>query len=179
MTCIIAVERGDDTAVVGCDSFVGSDYQTNVTDRPKWHDSGCVRMLFAGSLRVPQVLASTIVFPKVTPHSVSEMLHESISSLRKVLEENGATNRDSDGDTQSAEIIFVCKGRVYVMQSDFSLVRFASGYVAGGAGSVVANGALAVMSHARRSSIRGVTAALKASAQHCQHVRGPYYVEII
>lgn len=179
MTCIIAVERGDDTAVVGCDSFAGSDYQTNIIDRPKWHDNGCMRMLFAGSFRVPQVLASTLEFPKHPPSSVSEMLHESISSIRAVLEKNGASNRDNDGDTQSAEIIFVCKGRVYVMQSDFSLVRFANGYATGGAGSVVANGALAVMSHRLRASVRGVTAALKASAQHCQHVRGPYYVEII
>lgn len=179
MTCIIAVERGDGTAVVGTDSFIGSHLQRFVIDRPKWHDSGCVRMLFAGSLRVPQALASAIEFPDVQPESVSEMLHESVQSIRKVLEESGATSRNEDGDTQSSEIIFVCKGLVYMMQSDFSVMRTASGYTAGGCGSDFALGALHVMSQARRSSVGGVTSALQATAVHCPQVCAPFHVEIV
>lgn len=179
MTCIIAVERGDGTAIVGTDSALTAGDRIDIVDRAKWHQSGCVRMLFAGSLRVPQILANDLQFPSKVPDDITGMLHDSVPIIRKTLEAGGALTKDEDGDYQSSEIIFVCGGTVHVMYSDFAIYRPRRRYIACGSGSDIALGALYAMSPRTRMTPRGVSLALAASAEYNTSVAPPFYVAVI
>ncbi len=168
--------------IVGTDSFIGNTTSRCIIDRPKWHQSGGVTMLFAGSLRVPQILASDITFPRadaLTDGEVSEMIHESISSIRKVLEDGGAVTKDENGDIQASEIVFAVSGRVYCMQSDFAVIRYACGYHATGSGGDYALGALYAMGAAKRKTEAGVTLALKTAVELSPYVCGPLHVRTV
>lgn len=180
MTCIVAVEAEDGTVVIGTDSFIGTDCQKGILDRPKWHTQGCVTMMFAGSIRVPQALASGLEFPDDVPDDVGKMIHDSIPAIREILTANGAMGKDDNmGDTQGSDLVFVCAGKVYVVHADLGVVRYGRGYTAHGAGGDYACGALYSMSKSRRCSERGVMAALQAAEAHSPYVCGPLHVRTV
>lgn len=173
MTCIVAVETQDGRCLVGTDSFVGTDTSYGVIDRPKLHTSGCVTMAFAGSIRVPQIIAAHVKFPAKVPDDPSAMVHGFADKIREALNDHGAKQDDTD----AMNLLICVGGRLYTIYGDFAVLRLSCGYQALGAGETFALGALHAMSKRKRASKAGVLAALKAAEAHSPYVRGPFWVQ--
>lgn len=132
-------------------------------------------MAFAGSIRVPQIIAAHVKFPTKVPDDTSAMVHDFADRIRVTLDAHGAKQDDTD----SMNLLICVGGKLYTIYGDFAVVRLSCGYQAIGAGETFALGALHAMSKRKRASEAGVLAALRAAEAHCPFVRGPFWTQVV
>jgi hypothetical protein len=186
MTLILGIESKAG-ALVASDSFVGNSETCNqwAADYPKIWRAGAYIIAQSGSTRVMDIVR-WMKWPEPPKTNVHRFLvAHAIPALRKALTDGGAmehntANTRTGADEACFTLVLAVRGRIYDIDMDFAVNRYASGYVTGGSGHAVATGALyaaraakgndgsEVMSrwHARR--------ALDAAAAHVATVRGPF-----
>ena len=172
MTCLVALER-EGRVWVGSDSFLGTDDVRDVGDRPKWFRRSGVFVGYAGSLRAAQVVENFATFRR-RDNGEADLAYRVggvAAGCRKAL--NAARVRLS-----TAEFLLAYRGRAYTLQNDYSVVRSSHGYVSIGAGSEIANGALAVL--AEDADPREVIdKVLRAAERHSTKVGGRFHVTCV
>lgn len=172
MTCLVAFERAG-RVWVGSDSFLGTDDVRDIIDRPKWFRRSGVFVGYAGSFRAAQVVENFATFRKREKGEaeLEYLIGVVASAFRKAL--NAARVRPT-----ATEFLLVYRGKAYRLQDDYSVVRSSHGYATIGAGSEIANGALAVLSDALDpKSI--VERALQAAERHSTKVGGRFHVTCV
>lgn len=171
MTCLVAIERAG-RVWVGCDSFLGTDDVRDVVDRPKWFRRSGVLVGHAGSFRAAQVVEHGADFRRREKGEPEQAYLVGVvaCSFRKAL--NAARVR-----LRTAEFLLAYRGKAYALQNDYSVVRSSHGYVTIGAGSDVANGAMAVLHEG--DAREAVTRALAAAERHSTKVGGRFHVTCV
>jgi len=172
MTCLVALER-EGRVWVGSDSFLGTDDVRDIIDRPKWFRRSGVLVGYAGSLRAAQVVENFASFRRREngEADLTYLVGVVAAAFRKAL--NVSRVRPS-----TSEFLLAYRGKAYTLQNDYSVVRSSHGYVSIGAGSEVANGALAVLSE--EADPRGVIEkALRAAERHSTKVGGRFHVTCV
>jgi ATP-dependent protease HslVU (ClpYQ) peptidase subunit len=172
MTCLVALERGG-RVWVGSDSFLGTDDIRDNIDHPKWFRRSGVLIGYAGSLRAAQVVENFADFRKRERGEPELCYLVGVVALafRKAL--NASRVRLS-----TTEFLLAYRGKAYVLQNDYSVVRSSHGYTAIGVGAELANGALSVL--AENMDARDVVErALRAAERHSTKVGGRLHVTCV
>lgn len=175
MTCIVAIEDAG-AVVVGCDGFMGSDVERDLTDRPKWWRLGRALIAFAATFTIAQIAETS----RVRPPAKHELPRSYALHLARAWR-NACVSVTRD----EPALLVALDGEAWVIQSDWSVVRSRHGYAALGYGSANALGALAategrtVEERARwgLTSEERVRLALAASARHTTQVSAPFTIE--
>lgn len=174
MTCIVAVED-DRSAWIGTDSFVGTSIQSGVIDRPKWAKVGGVVYAFAGSLRGPQLLKQLKPASIRSGEDEQDYLAKIASLMRAQFGKHGANVEGSGkSDTHEGTFIAVLRGKVFLVQEDYSVVRSQWGFATAGAGEDFAAGVL--MATQGDPPKERLELALEVACQLCPLVRGPFHI---
>jgi hypothetical protein len=182
VTCIVGLEC-EGHVWMGGDSAGTSDTDIRVFDSPKVFNKATLTrgthllLGYAGSFRVGQLLEHTFVPPAIPSRTtVKEYLVTSFTDAMRVLFKDKGCHADSDedGDDQGEHLLIGLLGSLYFMDRDFHVMRPLIPFHAIGTGGNVALGAL--YSTPRMSPKKRCLNALKASAEFCSVVRGPFTV---
>lgn len=168
----VALECGDGTVLLGCDSFLGGAQHHALVDRPKYRRVGPVWLAVAGQLRWLQVAAQPRRWPARRPgEEATDYLVRGIADpLRRAFE--GARNYENDPEF---EMLLAYQGRAYYLDWTFAVHRFGHGYGACGTGEREALASLA-STEGMRPEAR-MDRALAAAARHCNTVSPPFHTE--
>ena len=181
MTCIVGVEH-DGGVTIGGDSALSDQWSgtsmvsTKVWKRGEWVYGGC------GSLRAMQILRYIFSAPQLPDDEDDDSLEEYLvtewsEALRAAFLDSGnAKIKHEVQSTPNSWFLFGVRGRLYTMQSDFSVWRNDKGYAAIGSGEQIALGALEILKGRRTSASDKILDALKAAAEHVPSVGPPFHV---
>lgn len=174
MTVIIAAESPTGV-VLGCDSYLGSHGTRLAISRAKWFVNGPCILAFAGSVRGAQVAEHWLKpfrAPKRNEPDESYLVTVVAASIRGAHEHVGG-EAEKLVEHNGAVFLVAFRGRVHLIQGDYSVARTRDGYAALGAGEDFALGALAA-THGMPPRDR-VRLALEAATRHCSHVSAPFH----
>lgn len=174
MTCIAGVET-EDSVVIGGDSAASSYGEVIGLDAPKVFLNNGVLFGGAGSARLIQLAQYNLTIPSPYDNGYGDyspyLIKSVVPLLRKLVEENKLT--DPHGLMPGLFLVGV-GNRLYMIQSDFSIIRNRCGYAAIGSGAYHATGSL---SHSGQLKPKQrVLNALQAATDHTPFVRGPFTV---
>lgn len=182
MTCIVGI-RTTHGAVLAGDSMCSTSYTKFNHTRPKvFNLSPRVAAGSCGSPRVNDILAHHVDVDDaaVTGDEFAWSVHEFIPAIREVFSEHGFRRVKEEVETiPSSLFLLAVRGRVFTVQSDFSVTESDLCYDATGSGQEVAFGALwSTVGHgphhvAKATAVRRATDAINAAAFHTPHVGGP------
>ena len=179
MTCIVAVEY-EGGVVVGADSFLGDASGVVPIATPKIVRLPGIAIGYCGGLLVPAWL-STVELPKPRRGESAEryvlslamQLRATAIDRRIVIEHEGSLRSDTD-------LLIAVHGEAWVIEGDFACWRSAHRYIATGAGTPFALGALHAVSSKRASGVKEARArvlvALAAAAELSAMVRKPFHI---
>jgi ATP-dependent protease HslVU (ClpYQ) peptidase subunit len=179
MTCIVALEH-EGVAYLGSDSFLGGAFIRDQIDRPKFFTKG-VRFVvaFAGGLRGAQIVQHDIKFRKLRKGEDEEayLVTEVSKKLQVGFTKAGANIKD-EGQVDTHDATFLCciNGKIFVIQSDYSIIRSTHGFSVIGAGQEYALGALAATRKSKLSPHDKVKTALEVAAELSPQVCGPFHI---
>lgn len=171
MTCLVAVEHATGVTV-GCDSFLGDeDGRIAVSHAKWWTPRRGMLIAYAGSFRAAQI-AEHAMKPRAQKRGEDDEAYLVTAIANGI----AAAHRDADLPTKDRDGCFIVahRGRAWLVQDDYSVVRPDGGYVALGAAESVALGALSATTdlHPRERVMR----ALRAAALHSQQACEPFHV---
>jgi ATP-dependent protease HslVU (ClpYQ) peptidase subunit len=163
MTVVAALEEGRTVHLAG-DSFAGSDVERDVVDRPKWFFTHGMTVAYAGSYAVAQMVEHSVAW---------RALRRGEKELSYLVEMAGLCRRACEkvGLKEGPSLLVALRGRVYVVQEDWSVIRSAHGYAAIGSGAPYALGSLA---STEGDPSNRLTSALEAAERHCTLVGRPF-----
>lgn len=175
MTCIVALEtaRG---VWIGADRAASDDCTTSTLAVSKIYTNGPLTLADCGDFRTGQLLQYALDVPEDTlDDDVDRWVAIDLpTAIRHALKRNGWHRKDK-GVADATDVILAVRGRCYLMQSDYSFIRNASGEYAIGSGTYHALGSLHSTRGWRRPKDR-IIAALEAAAEHVVSVAGPFDV---
>lgn len=179
MTCIVALEHGD-AVYLGSDSFLGGAFIRDQIDKPKFFTKGDRFVVaFAGGLRGAQVVQHEIKFRKLRKNEDEEayLVTEVSKKLQIGFSKVGANIKDEGQvDTHDSDFLVCINGKIFIIQSDYSIVRSRHGFSVIGAGQEYALGALAAMRKDASSPKDKVRRALEVAAELSPQVCGPFHI---
>lgn len=173
MTVVVAVEC-DAGVWLGCDSFAGTAESKTIVDTPKWFCLADVVFAYSGSFRAAQVVESSLKARKRRKNETPQRYIALIANAIRAA--HGGEIPEADG-TLGFSMLIVCDGKIYMLQSDYSVIRSAHRYAAIGAGDDFALGSLA--STSAIPAEERVNLALDAAIKHSPSVCGPKYTTLV
>lgn len=179
MTCIIAMEHNG-VAFLGSDSFLGGAFIRDQIDRPKFFEKGTRFFIaFAGGLRGAQIVEHGITFRKLRKGEDEEayLVTEVSQKLQAAFTKAGANIKD-DGNVDTHDSCFIAciNGKVFIIQTDYSVIRSRHGFTAVGAGQEYALGAMAILKSEKISPKEKIQRALEVAADLSPQVCSPFHI---
>lgn len=173
MTCIVGLEHGGEVWL-GADSICLGDLDATSEAHPKVFRNGPMIFGATGSFRVSQLLEHALAIPKHGAGADRAYLCTSfVDAVRSLFIDKGATEIKDGQVHLDGRFLFGYRGRLYAFESNFQIIRSASGYEAAGCGAPIARGSMFSTSGHPRVRLR---TALAAAAAWNAGVRGPYHV---
>jgi ATP-dependent protease HslVU (ClpYQ) peptidase subunit len=179
MTCIVALEHKG-LSYIGSDSFMGNANTRDVTVRPKLFAKGERFVIgFAGSFRGAQLVEYGISFRKIKAKEDEESYL--VTEVAKKIQQGFALARvnftNEDGNDSSDACFLMCiRGKVFLMQKDYSVVRSRNGFATLGAGQDCASGALSAMARTKLEPKEKLFRALSIAAELSPLVCDPFHI---
>jgi len=175
VTCIVGlVDRG--AVWIGADSAGVAGYELTVLADQKVFVRGPFVMGYTTSFRMGQLLEHSLEVPR---HPADQddreyMATAFVNAIRKCLKDGGWAEEDKKREEGGCFLVGY-RGRLFVVQGDYSVLEAADGLNAVGCGAQIAVGAL----HATRgrSARRRVEIALEAAERWNAGVRGPFVIK--
>jgi len=178
MTCLVALEH-EGISYLGCDSFMGNSFSRDQIDRPKFFTKGDRFVIgFAGDIRGAQIVAHNLKFRKRKPNEEEEsyLVTEVSKKLHTAFTKAGI-NLSEDPHNDSGTCFLIClNGKIFVLQTNFSVIRSSHGYMAIGVGGDFALGALAAMESSNLDPKEKVQKSLEIATNLSPQVCGPYHI---
>lgn len=181
MTCIIAV-RQDGQTLMGVDSISASWYYGRPSSTSKMSGKNG-RMLIggAGCWRLNNLVEQSLVLPN-TPRTGKAMrrymVEEFVPVLTHLLQSRGALQQVSGIWNMSGALLVATPCYICKVQTDLSVVEEGD-YLAIGAGEDYALGSLHTTGRRNYKPRERVLLALKASADLCPMVKGPFKIKVL
>ncbi|HZU03377.1 MAG TPA: hypothetical protein VFA10_27165 [Ktedonobacteraceae bacterium] len=181
MTCIVGlVEHG--TILMGGDSAISDDHgqQTIHTGQKVFHVGQTHQLLLGceGSCRVAQLLRYTLQIPPYDEVMDVEVWLAAafIEAVRTCLKSGGAAGKEDERE-EGGTFLVGCRGRLFEVQADYSILESVTGYEAVGSGAPIALGALHAT--ANLPARLRIEKALAAAAAHNAYVRSPFVIKCL
>jgi len=181
MTCIVGLEQ-DGIIYVGADSAGVDEYTLSICSRADekvfLSDDGSYIVGFSGSFRIGQLIRYAMSPPsqKVDQDDMSYIVTDFIDALRTMQKDKGSMKKENELEEHSSSFILGFNGKLYVIESDFSVGRPLENYASVGCGSSIAMGAMYATQHAPYSPEDRIKCALSAAAAYNAGVRPPFHV---
>ena len=186
MTCVVGLVA-DDEVWIGTDSAAVDANNSLQHVRGKLvrlalgESSATALLGYTTSFRMGQILAHHVALPAMTwrPSSVESnveayVVQRIVPVVRGAFRDGGWAKKENERE-QGGTFIVACKGRLFGVWDDFSVIEPTSGYEAVGSGRYEALGALyATEGMAARERVE---TALRAAEHFNGTVRGPFVVE--
>jgi ATP-dependent protease HslVU (ClpYQ) peptidase subunit len=178
MTCIVGLVDGE-RVVLGADSFGSTDgCYASALNTPKLITVGQLLVGYTSAYRFGQLLQYAEAVPPLVDQDPDYFLVSAfVPWLRRLLSEAG-WQRVECGREEGGQALIACRGRLFVMQDDYSILEPACGYEAIGCGREYGRGSL----HTSACEIPKLGAedrirmALRAAAAFDPHVGQPFVV---
>lgn len=145
---------------IGGDSGAFDEDSVNLTETKVWKIDGYL-LGAAGGFRLAEVAYDSGIGD---PHRLRD-------HLESWWGENSTSQSENDTD-----ILVISTGGVWIIGSDFAVIRCRESYAAIGGGGLAAMSALFALQNVAMSGKDRLTTALKASAYHTSRVRQPFKV---
>lgn len=173
MTCIIGIETPEGAVLLG-DRAVTINTLVLTGATPKIAEHNGLAFGGAGGVTASTALRDIVTRPDMTFDRLP-------AALRTELAERDAIERDHEGKaSMDAAFVMLHQGAVYLLCNDFTVSRYANGFVAIGSGALIAIGALAAMPKCKtiKDAIRRGKRAMKVAAKYMEGVRPPFDIII-
>lgn len=175
MTCIVAIKNSKGV-VMGADSCAGSGHRAAAVKTVKIAKVGEYLIGYTSSFRMGQILHHALSTTKhnekndILWHIVNVLIPELKSSLRSSgwLETNNG--RDSGG-----EFILAHGNRIFVVQTDFSVLEYEEDFISVGCGEEWAVGALNALRKQKIEEKEKLQIALDTAQKFSSYVRAPFH----
>jgi len=176
MTCIIGLEH-DGNVYMGADSLSSNGWGAYYSDASKIFQIGEYLVGVSGSWRLNQLLQYGFHWPdfegKVSYEPMATIVIGVIDPLRVYLKEHGYSRiSENEESTPEGRILIGFRGRVYEVQSDFSVLTYDEGFSCIGSGSLYAYGAMYAAKCDRPTN--RMTKALWAAATYDPYTSNPF-----
>lgn len=143
MTCIVGIKTKDNV-FIGGDTFASNGFTGRQTLRPKVFKKDGFLYGVCGSFRIIQLLEFTYNTPKRNiGETTNDYIYGKISEdVRSVLKNGGDVITKDGIDKMQGDFLFAYDNRLFIMQSDFSILETVSNYAATGSGEYHAEASL-------------------------------------
>jgi ATP-dependent protease HslVU (ClpYQ) peptidase subunit len=188
MTCIVGViekaktKSGLSRVVIGADSAVTYGWEMSSRKSPKLFKAGQNRFLIGvtGTLRPIQILKYVVKYPDQAKGEDTEefMATKIVSAFREAFKEEGYSEVENNKETQDSSYLIGYSGRLFLMESNFSISESAWGYDAIGCGAPYAKGAICALPETMDTEER-IRRALTAADLWSIGVAPPFVIESI
>lgn len=149
MTCIIGLEYNN-KVYLGCDSQSTEGWTSQIISYDKIFKRGEFLFGVSGYPRVNQILNYSLpLIPQLEKQDdMNYLVSVFVKSVRECFKEHEIGSTDDDGSHYGNSIVlFGYRKKLYLLDSNFQIVRFAEGYTAIGTGKELALGAMFVTSN--------------------------------
>ena len=195
MTCVVAIRSADGTVWMGADSASVDAWrlEIDIESSPKITSRqtklGQPFLIgFTSSWRMGQILASSLTPPPVPLESATPLFEYMTTSFvdecRRALKAGGFAHVENNVE-QGGSFLVAVGGRVFELQSDFSVLERSQRYFAVGCGAPFASAALSMFdlvwpkNRKRPSDKALVEMSLGVAEKHSAGVRGPFVVKCL
>lgn len=164
---------------MGGDSYCSSGITLDRCDTPKVFKIGPLGVGICGSVKAEQVFLKVVRREVKKKKSFSREWFENdfTEIVRKEMIKSKVIESDSGKLPDESEFMIAYKGKAYVFQDDFSIIRSSKGYQAIGAGTSFAKGALeALHKENSLSPEEKVLRSLQAADELCALVMAPFAI---
>lgn len=171
MTCIVGLVE-DGVTYLGGDSSASDGATVGAIATRKVFRTGEYLVGWCGSFRFAQIIQYMTGLTEPHGRDIDAfMAVEFAEEIQETLRANKFDIRKNESD-----VLVGLRGRLYKLQTDFSIIRVRKGYDVIGSGTDVALGALHALSPYDIPPKDRVMGALRAAAEHGPFVRGPYTI---
>lgn len=177
MTAIAGWIETNGDVWLGADSASSGGQAIEIWRTSKVFVRGGIGIAYTWSWRFGQLLHHRLEVPRIPRASDVERWAcvEFIDAVRKCLKDGGWLEKEKEREAGGACLLAV-RGRLFVMQSDFSMGEVRGRYTAHGCGRDLVYGALHATAHLKWKPKARLLAGLKAAAHFSTGVAGPFRV---
>lgn len=177
MTCVAAIVDNERKIHFGSDSLASDMHAKTVLTDAKIFHLGEMIVGFAGSFRSAQILQYQMPLPeRAEGQSDMDFLVNSFVSLaRVILYENGLAQPQIGHSVIEGEFILGYRGKIYRMQSDFSIIHACDDFIAIGDGGESAAAVLHATKLLDLPPIDRLEMALDATEYQIKSVQRPFH----
>lgn len=174
MTCIVAI-KSNKGVMMGADSCGCAGHRASSVRTPKVSVVGEYLIGYTTSFRMGQILHYAMSTKKHNPkddlflHLVKVLIPEVRESLKA-----GGWLHIKENQESGGEFLLAHERRLFVVQTDFSVLEYEDDYVAVGCGEEWAVGALYALRGTKMPHKRMLTTALEAASRFSSCVRPPF-----
>lgn len=184
MTCIVGFRDFTNNKVyIGGDSYsVTSSLEYHVMDNDKVFERQGLIFGYTSTWRFGQLVQYTMEYPPriSDTNSMEYLCRQWVPALLACLQDNGhvgtGTQEDHDGKLQSGQALIGLDGKLFFLNSDFSILQPSNGTFAVGCGADFALGAMAVLLDTKLKPEDKVRKCIEASSTLSGGVGGPITV---
>lgn len=177
MTCIVGIEVNG-KVLMGSDGCASTSYNKFEYDEPKLFIKNNILFGYTTSFRFADIIKYHVNIP-AHESGVSDkeyLIGSLVTEIRNKLKDHGFTSISNNKESGGTALIGY-KDKLYVLQDDFSIVRYNGGYNSCGCGIYFALGSLHTTKTMYNISPEDrVKLALEASSAHAVGVSTPFHI---
>jgi len=177
MTCIVAIADGKGKVFMGADTYGSGPGSGTYVGNPKCFINGDFLIGCTSTFRIIDLLAYKLSVPQVHPDHQEDpdkyMRTVFIDSVKKCFKESGHLRVDS-GVEYGGNFLVGYRGKVYEIQSDFSVLNVPDYGGSVGSGESAARGSLYTTKDSKMKASDKIRTALEAAVEVVPSVRGPF-----
>lgn len=177
MTCIAGIETDDGRVFIGGDSAGVSGYDLSIQAEPKVFQVGKFLIGYTSSFRMGQILQYNLSVKSQEQESdFAYMVSVFVEAVRETLKQHGYSRIDNNQE-EGGVFLVGYNGKLYEIQSDFSVLRNVTGFDAVGCGQSYALATLWELTGGHDNPEHAIAEALKCAEHFSCGVRGPFIVK--
>lgn len=177
MTLIVGLIDQDGKTWLACDSIASDGFTFHTTKQPKVFKKGKLLMGYTSSFRLGQLLEYGLNLPARTEGQdiQSYLFGTFVDALRDCLRSGGYARNDR-GEESAGNFLVVTEGRIFEVQSNYSVLERQDQYAAVGSGEYHALGVLHAAKSLNLPPLQTLRLVFEATTANVVTVRGPFWV---
>lgn len=179
MTCIVGIAK-DGRVYIGADSLGSDGYVKDVFKQSKVFTKEGFIIGYTSSYRMGQLLERSWSPPKRkegVEDDLDYIIDEVIPSIRRSFKDGGYSEI-SNNKEEGGFFLMGYRGRIFIVQGDFSVLEPVSGYTSTGSGEAFAKGSL-YSTEGEKDIKKRITLAIEAASRHCSSVGLPVSIKVM
>lgn len=177
MTLIVGLIDSDGKTWMACDSIGSDGFTLHIAKHPKVFKKGSLALGYTSSFRLGQLLEHNLHPPARTidQDTMNYLVVTVVDALRNCLKSGGYA-RNNSGEETAGNFLLAADGRLFEVQSDYSVTERVEPYGAVGSGEYHALGVLHACQALNLPPLQTLRLVFEATAANVVTVRGPFWV---